>query len=107
MQNTEINQYLTKQKLLQHIAKNTGLSKKNVNAVFVELLETIKTHMKKGGPEKFILPGILKLTVKNVSEQKEKIGLNPFTKKEMIFKAKPATRKIKARILKNLKDTVK
>jgi nucleoid DNA-binding protein len=100
-------QYLTKQKLLQQIAKNTGLSKKNVNAVFVELNNSIKEHLKKDGPEKFILPGILKLTIKNVPEQKEKVGFNPFTKKEMLFKAKPASRKIKVRILKNLKDLVK
>lgn len=107
MQNIEIKQYLTKQKLLQHIANNTGLSKKNVNSVFETLVDTIKTHMKKDGPEKFILPGLLKITVKNVPEQKEKLGFNPFTKKEMKFKAKPATRKIKVRLLKNLKDMVK
>ncbi|HIH2763690.1 MAG TPA: HU family DNA-binding protein [Candidatus Azoamicus sp.] len=107
MQNIEIKQYLTKQKLLQHIANNTGLSKKNVNSVFETLAETIKNHMKKDGPEKFILPGLLKLTIKNVPEQKEKIGFNPFTKKEMKFKAKPASRKIKVRLLKNLKDMVK
>lgn len=107
MQTTETKQYLTKQKLLQHIANNTGLSKKNVNSVFEILAETIKEHMKKNGPEKFILPGLLKLTIKNVPEQKEKIGFNPFTKEEMTFKAKPASRKIKVRLLKNLKDMVK
>lgn len=107
MQQTETKKYLTKQKLLQHIAKNTGLSKKNVNSVFEELIDVIKDHMKKNGPEKFILPGLLKLTIKNVPEQKEKIGFNPFTKKEMKFKAKPESRKIKVRLLKNLKDMVK
>lgn len=100
-------QHLTKQKLLQHLAKNTGLTKKNINTVFTELLNTIKDHLQKNGPEKFILPGILKLTIKNVPEQKEKIGFNPFTKKEIILKAKPATRKIKAKLLKSLKDMVK
>lgn len=107
MQQEENKQCLTKQKLLQHISKKTGLSKKNINSVFAELIETIKEHMKKDGPEKFILPGLIKLTVKNIPEQKEKIGFNPFTKKEMVFKAKPSTRKIKVRILKNLKDMVK
>lgn len=107
MQTTENKKYLTKQKLLQQIAKNTGLPKKNVNSVFIELMEIIKDHLKAGNAEKFIFPGLLKLTVKNMPEQKEKIGFNPFTKKEMTFKAKPATRKIKVRLLKNLKDMVK
>lgn len=105
--NENNNKYLTKQKLLQQLAKNTGLSKKNINSVFTELNNIIKDHLKINGPEKFILPGLIKLTVKNVQEQKEKIGFNPFTKKEMTFKAKPATRKIKVRILKNLKEMVK
>jgi len=107
MQNIEIKKYLTKQKLLQHIANNTGLSKRNVNSVFEVLNDTIKEHFKSGGPEKFILPGLFKLTVKKMPEQKEKIGFNPFTKKEMIFKSKPETRKLKVKLLKNLKEMVK
>lgn len=107
METQENKKYLTKQKLLQHIATNTGLSKKNVNSVFDVLNDTIKTHMKKDGPEKFILPGLLKLTIKNVPAQEEKTGFSPFTKKEIIFKAKPESRKIKVRLLKNLKDMVK
>lgn len=103
----EKKQYLTKQKLLNHIAKNTGLTKKNINAVFIELINTIKDHLQESGPEKFILPGILKLTIKNIPAQEEKLGFNPFTKKEITLKAKPATRKIKVKLLKSLKDMVK
>lgn len=107
MPNIELKKHYTKQQLLQHIANNTNLSKKNVNLILDELLSVIKMHIKKGGPEKFILPGIMKLIIKDVPEQKEKIGFNPFTKKEMLFKAKPATRKIKVKLLKNIKDMVK
>lgn len=107
MQTENNKTHLTKQKLLQHLSKKTGLAKKNVNIVFTELLNTIKEHMQKNGPEKFILPGVFKLTVKNVPAQKERMGTNPFTKKEMLFKAKPAARKIKIKALKSLKDVIK
>lgn len=104
MEKEKIITYLTKQKLLQHLAKKTNLSKKNIDLVLVELLNTIHDHLKTGGPGKFVLPGIFKLTTRDIPAQKERIGINPFTKKEMIFKAKPATRKLKIKALKNLKD---
>lgn len=98
--------YLTKQKLFQTLGKNTGLSRKNVDAIFSELLNMIKSHMSDNGPKKFILPGFFKLTVKDIPAQKERVGVNPFTKEKMVFKAKPASKKLKVRILKNLRDVV-
>ncbi|HFL8819288.1 MAG TPA: HU family DNA-binding protein [Candidatus Azoamicus sp. OHIO2] len=98
--------YLTKQKLFQHLAKKTGLSKKNIDLVFIELLNIINDHMKENGPEKFVLPGFFKLSLKHISAQNEKVGINPFTKESMIFKAKPAFKKMKIRLLKNLRDIV-
>ena len=38
---------------------------------------------------------------------KERVGINPFTKQEQVFKAKPARTVPKALPLKNLKDMVK
>lgn len=106
MQSEKENIYLTKQKLLQHLSKKTGLSKKNIILVFDELIKTIQDHLKADGPGKFILPGILKMTTKIIPEQKERLGLNPFTKKEMIFKFKPSIKKIKIKALKNLRDLI-
>lgn len=100
------NVYLTKQKLLQHLAKKTGLTKKNIILVFEELAKTIQDHLKINEPSKFVLPGILKITTKVVPEQKERVGLNPFTKKEMIYKFKPAMKKIKIKALKTLRDLI-
>ena len=107
MQVEKNNTYLTKQKLLQRLAKKTGLSKKSINTVFVELLDIIQEHISDSGPGKFVLPGIFKLTTKDIPSQEERVGLNPFTKKEMVFKAKPAAKKLKIKALKNLKDIVK
>ena len=52
----------------------------------------------------FVLPGPLKITVTNVPAKPKRKGVNPFTGEEMIFKAKPATVKVKARPMKKLKD---
>ncbi len=101
------NNCFTKQKLLQHLAKKTNLSKKNINLIFTELLDIIKEQMKKESSEKFILPGFFKLTIKNIEAKEEKLGINPFTKKEMTFKARPASRKLKIKLLKGLKDVIK
>ncbi len=96
--------YLTKQQLYQILSKRTGLSKKNITLVFSELLNIIGENIKKSGHEKFVLPGFFKLTTKKIPAQKEKEGINPFTKQKMIFKAKPESKKIKIRLLKNLRD---
>lgn len=98
------NNYLTKQKLFQQLAKKTNLSKKNIDLIFIELLSIIKDHMKTGGPEKFVLPGFFKLTTRNISAQVERMGINPFTKEKMLFKAKPSYKKLKIKMLKNLRD---
>ncbi|MDP2762972.1 MAG: HU family DNA-binding protein [Enterobacteriaceae bacterium] len=101
-----IKTHLNKQKLLQYISKNTMLSKKNVNSVLNELSNVIKEHIKIDGPQKFILPGIFKITVKTVPAQKEKLGINPFTKKQTKFEARPESKKVKIKALKKLKDMV-
>lgn len=107
MQKEKTKSHFTKQQLLQHLSKKTGLSRKNITILFAELLNTIKEHMQVDGPEKFILPGIFKLTVKIMSAQKERLGTNPFTQQAMILKAKPAKKKLKIKPLKHLKDIIK
>ena len=96
--------YLTKQQLFQILAKRTGLSKKNITLLFAELLNVIKENITTNGHEKFVLPGFFKLTTKYIPAQKEKEGVNPFTKQKMLFKAKAESRKVKIRVLKNLRD---
>lgn len=52
----------------------------------------------------FILPGLLKLVVKQVPAKKARAGINPFTGEQTTFKAKPASRKVKIKALKSLKE---
>jgi hypothetical protein len=61
----------------------------------------------KRGPGVFVVPGLMKITVVQKPATPERKGINPFTKQEQIFKAKPARRVVKVRPLKGLKDMAK
>ena len=55
----------------------------------------------------FVLPGLLKIIVVQKPAVPAHKGINPFTKVEQMFKAKPARKVIKVRPLKALKDMAK
>lgn len=97
----------TKSETFQSIAESTGLTRKQVAAVFDEMSQIIKNDLGKKGPGVFTLPGLLKLKVVRKPATKARKGINPFTKQETMFKAKPARNVVKAMALKNLKDMVK
>ncbi len=96
----------TKSELYSNIADSVNLTKKQVSNVFNELQEIITQHIKKGAAGEFNLAGLFKVTIKNKPAKKARKGINPFTGEEMMFKAKPASRVIKVRALKKLKDVV-
>ena len=99
----KIEKPFTKSELFATIADNVELSRKQVAAVFDNLAEIVAGHIKKGGPEKFVLPGLLKIAVKHVPAKPARDGVNPFTGEPMKFKAKPASKKVKVMPLANLK----
>jgi nucleoid DNA-binding protein len=94
----------TKSEILSNIAKATQLSRKQVVSVLEALSGQIKAAVGKKGPGVFALPGLLKIMVIHKPATSERKGINPFTKQEQIFKAKPARKVIKVRALKALKD---
>lgn len=96
----------TKSQIFDGIAANTGLNRKDVSAVFDCLTDMISKDIKKTGPQMFNLPGLLKITVKRKPATKARKGINPFTKEEIMIKAKPAGNSVKVRPLKALKDMV-
>ena len=102
----KIDKVYTKSELYNTIAERAELPKKDVAKVFGELSEIIEAHLKKGSIEKFTLPGILKMSVKKVAAKKARKGTNPFTGEETMFKAKPASKKVKISPLKSLKEMV-
>ena len=97
----------TKSEVLASIAATTQLSRKQVASVFEALAGVIKTAVGKKGPGVFALPGLLKIVVVQKPAVAARMGINPFTKQEQMFKAKPARKVIKVRPLKALKDMVK
>jgi nucleoid DNA-binding protein len=97
----------TKSEIMTNIAEATALSRKQVSSVFDALSEQIKTAVNKKGPGVFAVPGLMKITIKNKPATKARKGINPFTKEEVMFKAKPASRQVKIRPLKALKDFAK
>jgi nucleoid DNA-binding protein len=94
----------TKSEILAQISKDTSLSRKQVSEVFESLNAQIKKSLRSNGL--FTLPGLLKLKVVKKPATKAREGTNPFTGEKMIFKAKPASKKVRALPLKNLKGYV-
>lgn len=101
---SRVSRVYTKGALLSTISERTGLARKDVGSVLSELTVVVEGHLKRGGPGKFTLPGMLKMTVKNVAAKKARKGINPFTGEPTIFKAKPASRKVRVTPLKALKE---
>jgi nucleoid DNA-binding protein len=90
--------------LVNHLAESSGVEPKTVKAVISALEGTVLASVNKKGAGAFVLPGLLKVTAIAVPAKKARKGINPFTKEETVFKAKPATTKLKVRPLKKLKD---
>lgn len=96
----------TKSEILNHIAAETELNRKQVTAVLDSLSGLIEKNLKSRGPGFFNLPGLLKIKVIKKPAVKARKGVNPFTGEEMMFKAKPARKVVKVLPLKGLKDMV-
>ncbi len=103
---TAITDAFTKTQTLSEIAENTGLTKKDVANVVEELSTIIERHIKKRACGKFTMPGLFKIVTTRKPATKARMGINPFTKEETMFKAKPARTVIKIRPLKKMKDMV-
>ena len=97
----------TKSEILARISEQTELPRKQVSAVFEALSGEIKNALGKKGSGTFVVPGLMKLSLVVKPATKARKGINPFTKQETMFKAKPARKVIKVRPLKALKDMAK
>ena len=95
---------MSKTEFVDAIASQSGLEKKQVNAVLDALNDIVYRELK--AENEVVLPGLLKLTSVTKPAVPEREGINPFTKEPTMFKAKPARKVIKPRPLKALKDAV-
>ncbi len=103
---TAVKKAPTKSEILAHISEKTGLTRKEVSGVFEELEGLIKKNLGRRGPGVFTVPGLMKIKVVRKPATKSRKGINPFTREEMVFKAKPARNVVKVLALKNLKEMV-
>lgn len=96
----------TKTEILNEIASNTDISKKDVAAVIEELTVLIERHVKKRAVGEFTLPGLLKIkSVVRPARPARKNVPNPFKPGELMdIPKKPATTRVKVLPLKKLKD---
>lgn len=99
-----VKEVFSKSALIAHVAAQSGVEPKAAKAVLAALDAAILGSVNKKGAGEFTLPGLLKIGVQKVPAKKARKGIDPFTKQERTFAAKPASVKIKVRALKKLKD---
>ncbi len=99
-----ISEVMNKTNLVSFIAERSGVAAKDVKAVLAGLEDAVTASVSKKGAGEFVLPGLLKVTSVKVPAKPKRKGINPFTKEEQWFAAKPASTKLKVRPLKKLKD---
>jgi DNA-binding protein HU-beta len=97
---------LSNSALFESIAKlqTDGTSKRQVKSVVEALVAVGHKELKKSGV--FLVPGFAKFVVVKKAATEERKGLNPFTKEPIVFRAKPARRVVKARLIKAVKDAI-
>ena len=97
---------LSKSAVLQAVADAVGeeVSRKHVKQVVETLVEVGHRELKKNGI--FVLPGFAKFVVVKKPARPAREGINPFTKEKQKFAAKPASKAVRARPVKAVKDAV-
>jgi nucleoid DNA-binding protein len=95
---------LTKSQLIEKIATENELAKRDVKGVLEAMAAIGYKELKKAGV--FVVPGFAKFVVIKKPATKARKGTNPFTGEAMTFKAKPARKIVRARPVKAAKEAV-
>merc|ERR1712086_727497 len=93
---------LTATAVYSSVAETTGLKAKDVKSVVEGVIEVAASELKKNGS--FKLAGALNMKLKKKPARAARKGVNPFTKEPCVFKAKPASKTVKAFPMKKLKE---
>src|SRR3989475_8161926 len=92
--------------IFRTIADHVGIHRRDVAAVFHAMAHMIKADLSKNGAGVFKVPGLMRITVKRKPATKARMGINPITKEQVMFKAKPARNVVRVRPLKTLSQMV-
>lgn len=95
---------MSKAQIITELSEKSGVQKKDVQSVLNELLTLVERELSDKGPGEFVIPDIVKLKVKQIAAKPAHKGVDPFTKQEKEFPAKPASRKVRASPMKRLKQ---
>ena len=94
---------LSKSQMFEALAEDSGVTKSEVKKVWGSLERLIEASICDEGYGQFSLPGLMKVTTVRRPAIKARRGINPFTKEETWFKAKPASTGVRIRALKKMK----
>ena len=94
---------LSKSQVLEALAEDSGMSKSEVKKVWGSLERLIEASICDQGYGQLTLPGLMKVTTVRRPAIKARRGINPFTKEETWFKAKPASTGVRIQALKKMK----
>ena len=96
---------ISKSALVNAVVEAAGdVNRKQVKNVLESLISVGHRELKKAGV--FTLPGFAKFRVVKKPATKARQGINPFTKAPTTFAAKPASKSVRARPIKSIKDAV-
>ena len=97
---------LSKAEILQAVTDALGedISRRQVKQVVETLISVGHKELKKNGI--FVLHGLAKFVVVKKPARPAREGINPFTKEKQMFAAKPASKAVRARPVKAVKDAV-
>jgi len=97
---------LSKIDILNAVAKAVGdeVSHRLVQEVVEALVAVGHKELKKNGI--FVLPGFARFVVVKRPARPRREGINPFTREKQMFPAKPASKNVKARAVKAMKNAV-
>jgi nucleoid DNA-binding protein len=90
--------------IFKTVAEKTEQKSKLVRMIYEAVVAQVNQGLKKD--RRFRLPGLGILAVKYKPARKARKGINPFTKQPTVFKAKPASNKLKFRPSKEMKEFV-
>merc|ERR1719162_916842 len=86
------------------VAESVGLKPKDVKGAVEGVVVLAAEQLKKSGS--FKIAGMLNLKLKVRPAKPARKGLNPFTKEPCVFKAKPASKTVRAMPMKKLKEMI-
>ncbi len=93
--------------IYNNLAEATGLTKKQVAALFEALRDEIGKAVSKKGPGQFTIPDLCKVVAVSKKALPKRQVRNPATGEMIWADAKPASVAVRVRPLKKLKDMVK